>query len=397
MTDDQSQQPDRLAHMLGRPTEPRLANSEEWQQLMSQARRAGLHGRLALAVLGHVSSISTLTPPFVDAPEAVLPSEIPAGMQPHLESAALVCRRLADGMLLEVDRLTEALQRGGHRVVLLKGAAYLCGGLPPSRGRVFGDIDILVPRDSLPEVERALMSGGWISTEPDAYNQRYYRQWMHEIPPLTHVRRGTTVDVHHTIVPPTSAFRVAGDQLLRAARQVGQNGQLWVLQPTDMVLHSAVHLFTEGEFDRGLRDLLDLRDLLVHFGMIEPSFWPKLFARADELALGRPLHHALTHVARLFGSCVPGEFLPAIRVNAPPWPQRIAMCWLLTQALRPPHPCCDSRFSTMARRLLYLRAHWLRMPLYLLVPHLAHKAWKGVAQARSRSQAIDAQALEVRR
>ena len=35
-----------------------------------------------------------------------------------------------------------------------------------------------------------------------------------------------------------------------------------VLAPADMVLHSAVHLFTEGEFSRGLRDLCDL-DLAV--------------------------------------------------------------------------------------------------------------------------------------
>jgi len=301
-------------------------------------------------------------------------------------------------MLLEADRLAEVLQQAGHRLVLLKGAAYLCAGLPPSRGRVFGDIDILVPRDCLQSVERALMSGGWISAEPNVYNQRYYRQWMHEIPPLTHVKRGTTVDVHHTIAPPTSTFKVDGARLLASPRQVGADGRFWVLQPTDMVLHSAVHLFTDGDFDRGLRDLLDLRDLLLHFGDSESGFWAQLFARADELRLRRPLYHALSHVERLFGQCVPAEFCTVARAIAPPWPQRIAMRWLLSLALRPNHPACDSRFSGLARWVLYLRSHWLRMPLHLLLPHLLRKAWmapirKGKPQLQGGEKPGQAQAV----
>ena len=35
-----------------------------------------------------------------------------------------------------------------------------------------------------------------------------------------------------------------------------------MLAPHDLVLHSAVHLFSEGETDHGLRNLLDLHRLL---------------------------------------------------------------------------------------------------------------------------------------
>ena len=69
-------------------------------------------------------------------------------------------------------------------LVLLKGAAYLMAGLPAARGRVFSDVDILVPVARLAEVENALMLHGWSTTHHNAYDQRYYRQWMHELPPL---------------------------------------------------------------------------------------------------------------------------------------------------------------------------------------------------------------------
>ena len=294
--------PDRLAVLLGNLDQPMPTTNQEWQTLLSQARRARLHGRMAVAMLGQPDRLGPhLVPAQAAKADETDAQDLPSGPLVHLTAALKVCQRVEQGMRLEAERLADVLRFAGHRTVLLKGAAYLCADLPPSRGRIFGDIDMLVPKDALGAVEASLMSGGWISSELDTYNQCYYRQWMHEIPPLTHVKRGSTVDVHHTIAPPTSAFQVDGKLLLAAARPVGSDGRFWVLQPVDMVLHSAVHLFAEGEFDQGLRDLLDLHDLLRHFETHESAFWQSLFARARELRLERPLHHALLHIERLFG------------------------------------------------------------------------------------------------
>ena len=48
---------------------------------------------------------------------------------------------------------------------------------------------------------------------------------------------------------------------------------------------------------------------------------------------------------------------------------------LFLRALNPAHPSCDDQWTGLARWLLYLRSHWLKMPLQLLMPHLARKAW----------------------
>ncbi|CAH1747424.1 protein of unknown function [Thauera humireducens] len=42
--------------------------------------------------------------------------------------------------------------------------------------------------------------------------------------------------------------------------------------------------------------------------------------------------------------------------------------------LRPMHETCDDRFSPVARFVLYVRGHSLRMPAHLLIPHLLRKA-----------------------
>jgi hypothetical protein len=339
---------------------------QDWEHLLSQARRANLSARLALA-----------------ASEAHGQAAIPVRVKPHLESADKVQRRVAQAMRVEVIRVAQALAREGIPCVLLKGAAYLCAGLPPARARVFGDIDVLVPKADMPRAESSLLGGGWVSSDLSRYSQRYYREWMHEIPPLTHVMRGSIVDLHHTIAPPTSVFRVDGAALLAAARTVDGERGIQILQPVDMVLHSAVHLFAEGEFDHGLRDVLDMRDLLESFDASDSGFWPALLARAAELGLQRPLHHALFHVERLFGPVVPDGMRSAVDGLRPSMLPRVLMAQLLGIALRPMHPSCHSPGEGLARWLLYFRSHWLRMPLRLLVPHLLRKAWIRSFSSRS--------------
>ncbi len=301
-------------------------------------------------------------------------SQVPEKPRQYLEGGLRLADRQLHEVHWEVDCILRAVKDVNSPIVLLKGAAYLIAGLPPGRGRLFSDIDIMVKRDRLKEVEGALFRHGWISEERSAYNERYYREWMHEIPPMKHVQRHTVIDVHHTIAPPTSRFKVDGADLFDRIVALDEERQLFVLSPPDMVLHSAVHLFQEGEFSHGLRDLLDINDLLLHFGK-DPEFWRALIARAKELSLGEPLFHALHHIYRLFGNQAPEGFRSEIRDIQPNWMTRKVMSALLGMALQPHHPSCDGFFSDFSRWLLYVRSHYLRMPLNLVIPHLTRKTY----------------------
>lgn len=352
--------PSLLVEVLSAPGRVLLLDLPGWDRLLRQANSANVGAILVFLLEEHG-----------------LLDDVPPQPREHLEAARIVALRHRRLTGYEVERIRSDLAQLGLPLILLKGAAYAMAGLPSGRGRLFSDIDILVPKDQLDDVENALMVHGWASTHHDAYDQRYYRTWMHELPPMVHLRRGNAIDVHHAILPETAPVRPDPALLRAAARPIpGDLGELGVctLSPHDMFLHSAVHLFFGGEFDQGLRDLFDMHRLATHFGT-EPGFWDGLVARAGALELTRPMFYALRYANRTFDTPVPASVMAAAEAFAPPQPVLALMDALFTRALVPPHPECTARFDGAAHFALYVRGNWLRMPLVLLTRHLFHKAF----------------------
>ena len=348
--------PTLLQAALTDPQTVRACSPAQWDLLVRQARRANLLGRLSSTLQG-----------------AGLMAAVPDAPRQHLHAADVIARRQSISVQWEVQCIRQTLAACGAPVVLLKGAAYEMAQLPAAQGRLFSDIDILVPRALLPAVESALMLAGWQASDHDDYDQHFYREWMHEIPPLRHVRRDTTIDVHHNILPGTSRVQVDAQALLDAAVALpGQDG-LRVLQPVDMLLHSATHLFHEGEFANGLRDLFDIDTLLRDFGA-DARFWDDLIPRATRLGLGRSLYYALQMSTQILGTPVPPEVLAAAQAWRPARPVAALMSWCYRHALQPAHPSAETRSVELARMALYLRSHWVRMPVHLMVYHLGRKA-----------------------
>ena len=333
-------------------------NMSEWDVLVRQARNANLLARIA----GLVEDLKLTIHP---------------GPRAHLESANAIAERQYAAVQWEAAKIARALADTGAPVIFLKGAAYVLAGLPVAQGRVFSDIDILVPKSLLPCVEAALMLHGWAGVEQDAYDNNYYRRWMHELPPMEHIKRGSVLDVHHAILPETSDRHPSSEKLIAASVPTESLG-LRVLAPVDMLLHSATHLFDDGEWDHGLRDLVDLDGLLRHFGKDE-LFWKKLVPRAVELELARSLFYALRYVTRILHTSIPTEVIRAVDLvhgARPPDLLLMLMDALFLRALRPSHRTAQDALTPFARWLLYVRAHWLRMPPHLLIYHLLRKALK---------------------
>jgi hypothetical protein len=284
--------------------------------------------------------------------------------------AAEAYQRLAR---FETSRLRRAIGDLVPRIVLLKGSAYVVAGLDVAEGRSLSDVDILVPRDTLDAVEQRLLASGWAQIKTDAYDQRYFREWMHELPPLRHRERNTVVDIHHTILPLTSRLKPDPRLLLADAVPLPDSPGVAVLSPADMVLHNVVHHFQDGEFRHSLRELVDLDDLLRHFAP-QPGFWPLLLERIERFGFGRPAFYALRHAERLLATPIPGEVTSALSVHAPPPPLLAAMDLLMPACLRMSGRPARAGGEKIAARLLYLRAQWLKMPPALLARHALGKA-----------------------
>jgi hypothetical protein len=343
-----------LARALREPLSCLALGREAWQDLVWQARSAELMAQLHGVLLA-----------------AGLLEQIPAAARRHLALAAAVAQRHQRAVASELRSIAAALAPLQLPVLLLKGAAYGVQGLKASDGRIYNDIDLMVPKAHIDAVELQLSHAGYIGQHLNAYDQRYYRVWMHEIPPMEHKNRGSVLDVHHTILPPTSGLRPDPARLIEGSRPApGEWSAFRVLAPADQVLHSAVHLFL-GEFHKGLRDLFDLHRLLTEFGEGD-GFWSDLQARAALHGLELPLSDALTQSERLYGTRLPQALLAALRERGRSrWPMALRN-WLFDHALRPPHPSGGA--SKFALWLVFLRSHWLRMPLPLLAYHLTHKA-----------------------
>lgn len=360
-----------LIEALTRPESLIRLNETGWDNLVQHAKRAGLLARIQI-LLGERELLESLQ------------------KQPrmHLESARLVAENEQRILHWEVNRLQRALADTKVLIVLLKGGAYLALNLPNVRGRISSDVDILVPREKIQVVESALLARGWEHIKLDEYDQYYYRTWSHELPPLRHRERLTTVDVPHTILPPTGRLHPDPEKLLAAAVSV-DGTSFKVLAPADMVLHSAAHAFQDGNLQRGLRDLVDLDDLLRHFGS-DPKFWDQLVLRADELELSRPLHYGLRYARLVLDAPIPENVLAIDRRWAPVWPASTLMDKLVSAVLHPQPSNGKGYAPGFSGWLLYIRSLWLRMPPWLLARHLARKTikqwgWTGGAATEDRN------------
>ena len=294
---------------------------------------------------------------------------LPEKARVRLAEARIFVRRNQTDVRFEVNRVARALSGLGVPIVLLKGAAYLLAGLPPAGKHLAADLDILVPREDLEAVERALLASGWRRATLTDYDERYYREWMHELPPLWHPDRLFAVDIHHAILPATSRYRPDTEALFAAAVELG--GPLKVLCPADMVLHGAAHLFTE-EFVSGLRQLADLHDLMEHFGRTE-GFWDDVLERARRHGLERVLYYAVRYARRTLDTDVPQEALSVIEAWRPNIVVRALMDAAVMSALRPMAVGESRAGHRVALWLLYLRSHWLKMPPLLLARHILVK------------------------
>ncbi len=228
-----------LAAILREPARTETLTAPEWTALFAVARAEQLIGTLAHRIEG---------------------LRMPPAAARLVQDAIASAGQGRTAALWEAEMARRALAALDMPVVLLKGTAYAAAGLPPSTGRSIGDLDILVPRARIEEAEAALLTAGWEWVKPDPYDDAYYRQWMHELPPLIHRERDRMIDVHHTILPLTARIRPDAEGLL--ADSVALENGLRILSPRDMVCHAAAHLFADGDLAGGMRNLWDIHCLL---------------------------------------------------------------------------------------------------------------------------------------
>ncbi|AMO73323.1 nucleotidyltransferase domain-containing protein [Sphingorhabdus sp. M41] len=332
-----------LVNALREPASVEALNGRQWTDLISIARAESLIGSLA----------HRLKP-------VTVPDSVRAVLQDAIEAHDLARQQA----LWEADCARRALADYPGKIVLMKGTAYVAGNRAAGVGRSIGDLDIMVDRKDLPVVEASLLDAGWEWVKPDPYDDQYYRDHMHELPPLIHRERDRMIDVHHTILPLTAGPTPDAAAILESAVRLDDG--LYVMAPADMVLHSIAHLFADGDLAGGLRNLWDINHLLREFCGADQQFWNELGARAKVHGLGDELARALRLAASLYGTPV-DQGLADRSASADSF-------YIRRLLARDGFGRETRKFTRFA---FYVRSHWLRMPPMMLARHLWTKWRKG--------------------
>ena len=297
-------------------------------------------------------------------------NQYPEQAQRHLHSAKIKADRQARQAVFEAEQLNENLKKINVQPIFLKGVAYTLLNNKASLGRTYSDMDVLVPKSELKKIERYLTLYGWFAKKTDDYDDKYYREWAHEIPPMFQTSRGTVADIHHNLLPPVSG-RAPNINLFTQQLQKTTSGTT-TLSNAGLVLHSIIHLFFNEEFEHSFRDIIDL-DLFFEENFNNQSFWNELFGLAQSSNFHVELYYAYRYCQKLLGSQFPEKFITKVTNFKPSNIRLLIADYIFLRVLLPNHSSFNTRAMKISRSLAFIRGHLLKMPLHILIYHSLHK------------------------
>ncbi|NMP30548.1 nucleotidyltransferase family protein [Thalassotalea sp. M1531] len=342
-----------IVELLRKPKVVNTWQDSDWEALIEQAYHTGLLARI-----------------YFILKDTGLLNNIPCYLSWHFTSAWKLFLAHNQDVQSEVERINGVLNSTGIKPTYLKGTAYLLEGLTCSKGRIFADVDVFVHGSELSQAENILKWQGWTVKELDAHDQHYYRNWMHELPPMVNSKTGLTLDLHHNLLPIVSRVKL-DSELLLANLNEGENSN--TLSAEDKILHSAIHLLLDGEFNHGFRDLHDIYLLIVENQLQHEEFISQLIARAIELNFEFILYHCLRLQQDIFLLKVDDDILNMLIKNKFS-KMKANFIVSLFKAVLSPLPL-KGRYNSISLFTLFIRSHWLKMPLHILVPHLVYKGF----------------------
>lgn len=138
-----------------------------------------------------------------------------------------------------------------------------------------------------------------------------------------------------------------------------------------MVVHSAAHLFADGELDGGLRNLWDIHCLVSEFAEETDDFFLFLSEQAAYHNLSTAISRALRLSSKLYGTELTHYASPLNTDFGSNWQDS----WYVQRLTARDNWGRGTR--KFIRLIFYIRSHWLRMPPLMLIRHLWVKWRKG--------------------
>lgn len=334
------------------------ASGMQWTIFLQQAREQGLSARF-----------------FYTLQKLDLLVAVPEQVQNHGQSAAIYAEKQQHSLYFELRQLEPVFVAAKFPCLLLKGAAYRALSLQVSHGRLFSDLDILVPAAQLKGVRNKLFFSGFSEGELSDYDRHYYLQWSHQNPPLYHVSRHTVIDLHHHIYPTASAKHINIQPLFEHAESIPGSAFL-VPKVAHLFIHAAVHLFYQEETHKLIKDVIDLNELLSEVAQQQQLD----FLLQQSVSMG--VQSAVVNACYILAKVFDNQHAHYCLQQSASKPQKLA-CSLMLLMLKP-----DGRLAYFATPCWYLRGHFLKMRWNILLYHVVAKPITSILKMLKSSSVI---------
>ena len=208
----------------------------------------------------------------------------------------------------ELHKVLEAFREGRIEVIVLKGAALADTVYAHRALRSMSDIDLLVRKEKLIEVETQLLDMGYMleeNAETKEYYQEHHYHWVF-------AKRSTPkIEIHWHIGRPTTSFRIDIDGLWQRARSTKIAGaEALVLSPEDLLLHLCQHAWKHS-LTGGLRPFCDIAETARHYR--EKINWRALNALSSDWQMSPCAFLGLSLAKELFDAPIPESCLKDLK------------------------------------------------------------------------------------
>jgi hypothetical protein len=212
-------------------------------------------------------------------------------------------------------RVLESLAEAAVPVLVLKGAV-IGEFYPDPATRMYGDLDLLVPRARLDEAEAVLTRLGFTTS----YSKAWWLGHFHHLPVMATQDDAFAVELHWRVDDKDGVGRLPVEELWARSVPWVLGGQPALrLDPIDTALHLCRHAAVQHRAQQGLRPLCDLAHVTARWGTRE---WNTLVEQAVSHGLARAVYLVLTLASKVFGPIAPGEVISALQPrdggNLPP-------------------------------------------------------------------------------
>ncbi len=204
--------------------------------------------------------------------------------------------------------MLEAFREERIEVIVLKGAALAETVYPNRVLRAMTDIDLLVRKEKLAEVETKLVAMGYVLEErgktKEFYQQHHYH-WEFR------GRSAANIEIHWQLGRPTGPFRIDMDGLWERAQPTQIAGvEALALSPEDLLLHLCQHVWKHNLIG-GIRPFCDIAETARCYG--DRINWRKLNALSSQMQMNPCAYLGLRLAKELLDAPVPEPFLNELK------------------------------------------------------------------------------------